>query len=67
MVRGPAPFLSGVTVSGGEATLQAPFVRDFFAALKDDARLARLSRFVDSNGVRAAEVWDDLDPVMDGR
>jgi pyruvate formate lyase activating enzyme len=65
MVRGPAPFLSGVTVSGGEATLQAPFVRGFFAALRDDDRLARLSRFVDSNGSAAAAVWDDLDPVMD--
>jgi pyruvate formate lyase activating enzyme len=66
MVRGPAPFLSGVTVSGGEATLQAPFVRAFFLALRADERLARLSRFVDSNGSAAAEVWDDLDDVMDG-
>ena len=66
MVRGPAPFLSGVTVSGGEATQQAPFVRAFFAALRDDDRLARLSRFVDSNGAAAADVWDDLDPTMDG-
>jgi pyruvate formate lyase activating enzyme len=65
-VRGPAPFLSGVTVSGGEATLQAGFVRDFFAALKADARLGRLSCFVDSNGGAPPEVWDDLDPVMDG-
>ncbi|MBW6457129.1 MAG: YjjW family glycine radical enzyme activase [Trueperaceae bacterium] len=65
-VRGPAPFLSGVTVSGGEATLQADFVRDFFAVLKADARLGRLSCFVDSNGGASAEVWDDLDPVMDG-
>lgn len=65
-VRGPAPFLSGVTVSGGEATLQAAFVRDFFAALKADAGLGRLTCFVDSNGAAPAAVWDDLDPVMDG-
>jgi pyruvate formate lyase activating enzyme len=65
-VRGPAPFLSGVTVSGGEATLQADFVRDFFAVLKADPRLGRLTCFVDSNGGAPAEVWDDLDPVMDG-
>jgi pyruvate formate lyase activating enzyme len=64
-VRGPAPFLSGVTVSGGEATQQAPFVRAFFAALRADDRLARLSLFVDSNGAAAADVWDDLDPTMD--
>lgn len=66
LVRGPAPFLSGVTVSGGEATLQAGFVRDFFAALAADPRLGRLTRFVDSNGGAPDEVWDDLDPVMDG-
>ena len=66
LVRGPAAFLSGVTVSGGEATLQAAFVRDFFAALKADARLGRLTCLVDSNGGAPPEVWDDLDPVMDG-
>lgn len=66
MVRAPAPFLSGVTVSGGEATRQATFVRAFFAALGSDDRLARLTRFVDSNGAAPRQVWDDLDPVLDG-
>ena len=65
-VRGPAPFLSGVTVSGGEATQQAPFVRSFFAALAADPELSRLSRFVDSNGAAPEHVWRDLAPVMDG-
>lgn len=66
MVRAPAPFLSGVTVSGGEATRQAAFVRAFFSALKADEDLARLTRLVDSNGAAPRSVWDDLDPVMDG-
>ena len=35
-IRPLAPFLGGVTVSGGEATLQAPFVYAFFAALAAD-------------------------------
>lgn len=65
-VRGPAPFLSGVTVSGGEATQQAPFVHAFFSALKADDRLSRLTRFVDSNGAAPRRVWDELDPVLDG-
>jgi pyruvate formate lyase activating enzyme len=65
-VRGPAPFLSGVTVSGGEATQQTPFVRSFFAALADDPKLGRLSRFVDSNGAASEHVWRELAPVMDG-
>jgi YjjW family glycine radical enzyme activase len=65
-VRGPAPFLSGVTVSGGEATQQTPFVRAFFAALAADVKLSRLTRFVDSNGAAPARVWHELAPLMDG-
>ena len=61
-----APFLSGVTVSGGEATQQAGFVEAFFRALGDDVRFARLTRFVDSNGGCPRHVWNDLDPVLDG-
>ena len=65
-VRGPAPFLSGVTVSGGEATQQAPFVTAFFSALAADAKLSRLTRLVDSNGAASSQVWHQLAPVMDG-
>lgn len=65
-VRPLAPFLSGVTVSGGEATLQAPFVRAFFDALAADDGLPRLTRFVDSNGDAPADVWRSLLPVTDG-
>ena len=61
-----APFLSGVTVSGGEATLQAAFVRAFFERVGADPELGRLTRFVDSNGMAAAAVWDQLLPVTDG-
>lgn len=61
-----AHFLSGVTVSGGEATLQAPFVAALFTALRDDPRTARLTRFVDSNGCAGDEIWDLLLPVTDG-
>ncbi len=61
-----AHFLSGVTVSGGEATLQAPFVAALFAALRDDPRTARLTRLVDSNGCAGDDVWDLLLPVTDG-
>lgn len=61
-----AHFLSGVTVSGGEATLQAPFVAALFTALRDDPRTARLTRFVDSNGCATNAVWDLLLPVTDG-
>lgn len=64
-VRAAAPFLSGVTVSGGEATRQPAFLHDFFAALHDDEQLTRLTRYVDSNGDAPRAVWDHLMPVMD--
>ncbi len=64
-VRAATPFLSGVTVSGGEATRQPEFLHDFLAALRDDEQLARLTRFVDSNGDAPRAVWDHLMPVMD--
>ena len=65
-VRPLAPFLSGVTVSGGEATLQAPFVAAWFTALRDDPATARLTRFIDSNGCADASTWDLLLPVTSG-
>jgi YjjW family glycine radical enzyme activase len=64
-VRPVAPFLSGVTVSGGEATMQAPFVRAWFEALRDDPALGRLTRFVDTNGDAPGATWELLEPVMD--
>lgn len=63
-IRKAAPFLSGVTVSGGEATQQHEFVLELFRAIK--AQLPRLTCFVDSNGACSPAVWDTLDPVMDG-
>ena len=61
-----APFLSGVTVSGGEATLQAPFVAAWFRALGADPDTAGLTRLIDSNGCADAATWDLLLPVTDG-
>ncbi|MBI5087546.1 MAG: radical SAM protein [Actinobacteria bacterium] len=65
-IRRAAPFLSGITVSGGEATTQARFVHDLCAAVKADVQLARLSCFVDSNGSCDIAVWDRLAHVIDG-
>lgn len=64
-LRPAVPFLSGVTVSGGEATQQAGFVAALFGAIKADPKLARLTCFVDSNGAASPAVWDELDPVLD--
>lgn len=65
-IRTVSGFISGITVSGGEATLQGEFVAALFAALKADSGLGHLTTFVDSNGAASREVWDRLLPVMDG-
>jgi len=65
-VRDAAPFLTGVTVTGGEATLQAGFVHALFETLGDEPRTARLTRFVDSNGDADPRTWELLAPVTDG-
>ncbi len=58
-------FISGITVSGGEPTLQADFVTSLFCSLKCDEKLSSLTTFVDSNGHATRDVWDRLLPVMD--
>jgi pyruvate formate lyase activating enzyme len=65
-IREDTPFLTGVTVSGGEATLQPDFVSELFSALADDPITSRLSRFLDSNGDADAAVWRQLAPLTDG-
>jgi pyruvate formate lyase activating enzyme len=65
-IRPLAPYLSGITVSGGEATLQADFVRALFAGSAADEQLHSLTRFIDSNGAADAATWASLLPVTDG-
>ncbi len=66
LLRKRKPFLSGVTVSGGEATLQLKFIIELFSAIKADADLAEISCFIDSNGHLGEAGWDKLLPVTDG-
>lgn len=65
-VRRVHRFLAGITVSGGEATLQPDFVHALFEAVKGDDDLGHLTTFVDTNGSAPLEVWDRLLPVADG-
>ncbi|MCB0906669.1 MAG: YjjW family glycine radical enzyme activase [Nocardioidaceae bacterium] len=65
-IRLAAPFLSGVTVSGGEATQQPGFVAELFTAIRQDPALAGLTCFIDSNGDCSPQVWERLLPVTDG-
>jgi YjjW family glycine radical enzyme activase len=66
LLREYQSFLSGITLSGGEATLQLPFILALFAAMRDDPELAHLTRLVDSNGHLGAAGWQMLLPLTDG-
>lgn len=59
-------FLNGITVTGGEATLQLAFIEALFQAIKADPTLAHLSCMIDSNGHLREEGWQRLLPVLDG-
>lgn len=65
-IRPVAPFISGITVSGGEPTQQIDFVASLFNAIRKDTGLAHLTTMVDSNGSAPLKVWEQLIDVMDG-
>lgn len=66
IARAHRAFLSGITVSGGEATMQIKFVTALFQAIKSDPDLAGLSCFIDSNGHLGVKGWAQLLPHTDG-
>ena len=66
LAREHRPFLTGITVSGGEPTQQLDFVTELFRAIKSDKELAELSCFIDSNGHLGASGWEQVLPVTDG-
>lgn len=59
-------FLTGITISGGEATLQLGFIIELFKAVKASDQLAHLSCFIDSNGSLPQHGWHKLLPYIDG-
>jgi YjjW family glycine radical enzyme activase len=66
LTRQHRPYLTGITVSGGEPTVQLDFVIELFRAIKADAELAGLTCFIDSNGHLGAAGWEAVLPVTDG-
>ncbi|MDJ0792266.1 MAG: radical SAM protein [Acidimicrobiia bacterium] len=65
-IRSALPFIRGVTVSGGEPTLQTEFLIELFREIRGSADLSRLSILIDSNGAAPIEVWERLAPLIDG-
>lgn len=66
VIRKQVPFISGITVSGGEATLQLHFIIALFKAIKSSDGLQHLSCMIDSNGSLNEIGWQKLLPYMDG-
>ncbi|WP_371989744.1 YjjW family glycine radical enzyme activase [Shewanella sp. 10N.286.54.B9] len=66
LIRQQVHFLNGITISGGEATLQLPFIIALFNAIKADKDLAHLSCMLDSNGSLSTGGWQQLLPIIDG-
>ena len=65
-IRTSMPYISGITVSGGEATIQHEFVFELFKKLKTSPEFAQLTTFIDSNGNATQAIWDLLAPYTDG-
>lgn len=65
-IRNAMPYISGITVSGGEATLQSEFVLELFKEIKRNPEFAELTTFIDSNGNASQDVWEALAPFTDG-
>ena len=61
-----APFIAGITASGGEPTNQLSFITALFAAVKSHPSLHHLTTFLDTNGALDPSLWDLLLPFTDG-
>ncbi|WP_423140408.1 YjjW family glycine radical enzyme activase [Proteus terrae] len=66
ITRKYAAFINGITVSGGESTLQLPFLIDYFKAIKKAPDLKHLTCLIDSNGTLSLNGWQKIAPYMDG-
>ena len=65
-IRTAMPYISGITVSGGEATVQHEFVLELFKEIKRFPEFAHLTTFIDSNGNAPESIWNSLAPYTDG-
>ncbi|ABZ74902.1 Radical SAM domain protein [Shewanella halifaxensis HAW-EB4] len=66
LIRSQVHFINGITVSGGEATLQLPFIIELFQAIKASPDLKHLSCMIDSNGYLSESGWEQVMPYLDG-
>lgn len=58
-------FINGITVSGGEASLQLPFILALFKGIKATESLSHLTCMLDTNGSLSLTGWHKLLPFLD--
>ncbi len=63
LIRTCSDFLDGVTLSGGECTLQHAFILELFQVVHQETHL---TTFIDTNGLMDSSVADQLCTVTDG-
>ena len=66
VIYGQRHFINGITLSGGEASLQLPFIIELFSAIKSSEHLSHLSCMLDTNGSLSSTGWHKLLPFLDG-
>lgn len=66
LIHNQRHFINGITVSGGEASLQLAFIVDLFKAIKSNEHLWHLTCMLDTNGSLSVSGWHKLLPVLDG-
>ncbi len=66
LIKRQQAFIRGITLSGGEASLQLKFVSTLFKAIKQSTELKHLTCLLDTNGSLGASGWQRLLPWLDG-
>ena len=61
-LRGISPFISGISVSGGEPSLQVPFLTELFSIVKASSHLTTL---IETNAFAPPEDYQPLLPYLD--
>lgn len=66
LIRQNRPFISGITLSGGEATVQLPFILELLKSIRSDPTLSDISCLLDTNGSIGEASWRKILPLIDG-
>ncbi|MEC4729027.1 YjjW family glycine radical enzyme activase [Shewanella sp. D64] len=65
LIHNQRHFINGITISGGEASLQLAFIIELFKAIKSNKELSHLTCMLDTNGSLSINGWHKLLPYLD--